>query len=363
MNIIFDFGHPGHVHLFKNTIKKLVEKGHYVFAVVRERENTVKALVENIGIEYKELHPNAKGIIPKAITMLKNDFSLLMISKKIRPDILVSMTSPYSAQISSIIGKPHITFVDTEDAKLILNLTVPFTDAIVTESNYHGKIPAHKHIPLPTWRPLAYLHPKYFKPRKEVLDALNVSPNDKFFIMRFSAWDASHDWRINRDFTWEERFKIVKMLERFGYVFITSELPIPTKLSKYKLNTPPNAFHDVLAYSSGYIGEGHMTAREAVCLGKPSILVSPRGKIESALIDMKNRGFLKIIDSYKEIDLDILSFVSDKNISLQKKIYFTIGEMTDITAFLSWFIEKYPSSMEVYKEDKEKITSTFKFDG
>ncbi len=358
MNIIFDVGHPGHVHLFKNVMLNFEKRGYEILVVIRERENTVKPLVKKLELNYTEIHPNVPGILGKAITMIKNDLSLLNISKKFNPDLFISMTSPYSAQVSSIIGKPHITFTDTEDARLILNLTIPFTDVVITEKSYMGKVPNKKHISLPTWRPLAYLHPKYFTPNSEVPDMLGVSKDDKYFIMRFSAWDASHDWRIQRDFGWEERYKMVKMLEKEGYVFITSELPLPAKLEKYKLKTPPHLFHDVLAFSSGYVGEGHMSAREAVCLGIPSILISPRAELESVIMDLVNNGYIMLFHNYSALQSknfnELFKFRKDRVIN-------EIGNLVDFNKFLMWFIENYPESMEEYRHDLEKVISKFKF--
>ncbi len=359
MRVLFDLGHPGHVHLFKHVIKMLKDRGHDISIVVRERENAVKVLLERLNMSYIELYPNAKGIIPKAITMIKNDLKLLKITKKINPDILISMTSPYSAQVSKIIGKPHITFADTEDAKLIIKLTEPFTDIFITEECFKYKFPKNKHISLPTWRPLAYLHPKYFEPDKKVLDYLNISQYDKFFIVRFSAWDASHDWRLSLDITWEEREKIIKSLSRLGEVFISSEEKIIGKIPYGKpLDIPPYMFHDALAFSSGYIGEGHMSAREAVCLGIPSILISPRAKLESVILHLSDKGFLKIFNSYKELNNEnITNLLTPKKDIIKNEI----KNLVDIPEFLVYFIENYPYSRDEYIKNKDKIIEKFKF--
>jgi len=361
MRILFDVGHPGHVHLFKNIIKFLIKYNNDILIVVRERENSVSSLLKKLELRYINIYPNTPGRIRKAVTMIKNDISLLHITTKVfPPDIIVGM-SPSSAQISAIKDIPHITYMDTEDAKYVISLITPFTDAIITEDSYMGKLPKNKHISLHTWRPLAYLHPRYFKPSSEILDELNLSKDDKFFIMRFSAWDASHDWRIKRDIGWEDRYKIVKTLEKEGEVLISSELPLPKNLKKYEIKINPIYFHDLLAFSSGYIGEGHITAREAIALGKPAILVSPRGKIEGAHRNLEKKGFLKIVESYHQVTPKLLEFITQNN-DFHEKVDREIKNFVDLTEFFVWFIENYPESFNIMRENpgyQERFKWTF----
>ena len=41
MRVLFDMGHPAHVHLFKNIIKKLTADGHEVKITARDKEVTL----------------------------------------------------------------------------------------------------------------------------------------------------------------------------------------------------------------------------------------------------------------------------------------------------------------------------------
>ena len=38
-----------------------------------------------------------------------------------------------------------------------------------------------------------YLHPKYFKPNKNILKKLNLTNKEKYVVLRLVSWDASHD--------------------------------------------------------------------------------------------------------------------------------------------------------------------------
>ena len=41
MKILFDFGHPAHVHLFRNLINKVTNEGGEVLATTRDKDVTV----------------------------------------------------------------------------------------------------------------------------------------------------------------------------------------------------------------------------------------------------------------------------------------------------------------------------------
>lgn len=71
MRIIFDLGHPAHVHLFKYTMRNLEEHGHSIKICVRERENIVGNLLDYYGFEYQNIERNIPGLFNKAITMIK----------------------------------------------------------------------------------------------------------------------------------------------------------------------------------------------------------------------------------------------------------------------------------------------------
>ncbi len=115
---------------------------------------------------------------------------------------------------------------------------------------------------------LAYLHPNRFTPDPSVLDDLNLARNEKFIIIRFISWAASHDIGLKGI---QDQVKFVKELERFGRVFISSEKTTNKELDKYKLKIAPEKFHSLLSFAQLYIGEGGTIATEASVLGTPAI--------------------------------------------------------------------------------------------
>ena len=60
MKVLFDLGHPAHVHYFKNLIELLQKHGHKVLVIARKKDVTQKLLKNYkilINLEEKALKP------------------------------------------------------------------------------------------------------------------------------------------------------------------------------------------------------------------------------------------------------------------------------------------------------------------
>lgn len=356
MRFLFDLGHPAHVHLFKHTIRNLEKNGHEIKVCVRERENIVGKLLDLNGLKYQNIERNAPGLLNKAIFMLKNDYRLFNISRKFNPDIFVSITSPYSAQVSKLTGKPFIAFTDSEPTGLILSLTLPFTDTVITPVGLKRDF-GKKQIRINGFKELAYLHPHWFKPDSSILDMLGVSKNEKYVILRFNSFDSSHDIGI-KGFSLEDKRRLVKELEKFARVFISSELELQGCLRNYAIKITPHKMHDALCYASLLVGDTQTLTTEAACLGTPAIrcnsFVGPNDM--SNFIELEHNYGL--IFNYSEPEraiekaVDIIQQDGIKQV-WQKKSEKLIADKIDVTLFFTWFIENYPESFETMKDNPD----------
>ena len=352
MKILFEANHPAHVHFFKNTIWNLEDRGHDVLIEARDKEITL-ALLEAYGLNYKVVGPHYKSLVKKAYGLVKTDLKLLKIAKTFKPDILVGRGSPYLAHLSMLINKPYIAFVDTEHARLVGFLSRPFVDVYCMPSCFKGKIDPKKDVRYNGYKELAYLHPNYFKPDPSVLDELGVSKDDKFIIMRFVSWDASHDiGEYGIDLKTKQRF--VKELEKYCRVFMTSEANLGKKFEKYKIRVPPERIHDLLYYATMYIGEGSTMATEAGLLGTPSIYISSLVGTMGNFEELEKRYGL--VYSFQESDKALdktLQLLEDANLktSWQKKREKLLNEKIDVTKFMTEFIENCTESF--YKRKHE----------
>lgn len=340
MKILFDIGHPAHVHFFKNAIWALKEKSHDVMITARDKEVSLN-LLDAYGLPYINLGKNQKGLFNKAIGMLKIDYKLYNVAKKFQPDVLVGVHNPYIAHVGRILKRPSITFTDTEHAKIASLITFPFTDVICTPSCFKKEL-GSKQIRYDGYHELAYLHPKYFKPDPTILENVGLQKNEKFIILRFISWNASHDVK-QQGFDLESKIQLIEKLEKYARVFISSEGEISSDLEKYQVKAPPEKMHDLLYYATMYIGEGATMATEAGILGTPSIYISSLVGTMGNFEELQNKYGLvySFNNSNSAIDLAI-EFLSSNNLKnlWQNKKEKMLNEKIDVTQFMTDFIEK-----------------------
>jgi hypothetical protein len=347
MRILIDIGHPAHVHFFKNFVWEMEKRGHIIKITARDKECTLQ-LLNAYNLSYTLLGKHHKSIFNKALGMLKLDYSLYKIGKKFKPDILTGINSPYAAHASKLLGRPYITFGDTEHANLIMWLTNPFSDVTCTPSCFKKDL-GSKQIRYDGFHELAYLHPNYFKPNPEVLAELNLAEDEKFFILRFVAWVATHDVG-HEGLSLTMKRNIIDKLKTYGKVFITSEIKLPKNLEKYKLDIiSPEKIHDLLYYATMYIGEGATMTTESGILGTPGIYISSFSSLEK----MGNLNELEkkygLVYSFNDASLALkkineLLKKNDLKREWQIKREKLLKDKIDVTKWMVDFIENYPES-------------------
>ena len=348
MRVLIDIGHPAHVHFYKNTIKELKDRGHEVLVTARDKEVTVK-LLESYGIKHIVLSSmkHGKGNLMKE--WLIRDIKLLQISQKFKPDILTGILNPSVAHASYLLNKTSIIFNDTEHATFAQKITYPFSNVICTPVCFKHDI-GKKQVRYDGFHELAYLHPNNFHPEHSILQEIGLNGSDRIILVRFVSWGASHD--IGHHGV-KNKDEFIEQLQRYGRVIISSEVPLDASLEKYKLSLTPEKLHSLLYYTSLYIGEGGTTAAEAAVLGTPAIFISSLSGTMGNFIELEEKYGL--LYSFKD-EGDALAKANEllqrsnlkdewdlkRNKMLEDKI--------DVTAFMTWFIEKYPDSFRMVKE-------------
>jgi uncharacterized protein len=270
MNIATSISHPAWAHQFRYIIKELEKKGHKVkvFAVNKDRN---LELLEKFGISYDLVgNSTGKNFFEKVYLFIAITFRIFRICKKFKPDIFIGRASPMDAINSFLFHKPHIIFEDTEHSKISLFFCKLFSTIIITPFNFQknlGKNQKRVHV----YKELFYLHPNYFTPDISVLKELNIKPDEQFILIRFVAWHASHDFGYN-GLNYENKLKAIRKFEKFGRIFITSELPLPEELEKYKINISPEKIHHLIYYATLLYGDGTTMASEAAVLGTHAVV-------------------------------------------------------------------------------------------
>jgi len=364
VKIIAMVGHPAQVHFLKNIVWNMQQNGHVIKIVAIDKDITLY-LLKAYGFDYERIGKNYSRLLGRVYGMLENEYNLLKIARKFKPDLLLGAISPDIAHVSFLIRRPYIGSLDTEHANITIQLAAPFTNVICTPSCYKGKVNPKKHVKYDGYKELAYLHPRYFKPDPAVLDDLGLSKDDKFIIMRLIAWEASHDVH-SRGFSKDFLEKAIKSLEKYGHVFITSERKLNRNLKKYKMRIPPEKIHSALYYASLYFGEGGTTAVEAALSGTPSVHVEAFKTKSGEVVDAAkiHGNFDELVNKYEMLYTfadpnhalnKALEMLQDENAKkeMKKKREKLLREKIDVTAFMTDFIENYPESFYMYQRIKK----------
>jgi len=349
MKILIDIGHPAHLHYFRNFMALMQKQGH-TFRITARKKDVTFELLKNYGIPFIDRGLGGKNLISKFLYFIKGDLIILNASKIFKPDILISFASPYLAQVSFLTGIPHIVLDDTEHNKWNHRLYVPFSDTILTPSVFYKRF-GPKHILFDSYMELNYLYPKYFNSNITGHSILNINPQEKYIVLRFISWNANHDIG-EKGLSFNYKLKLVKELSKYFRLYISSENTLPKEFQEYRLNINPIYMHHVLANASLYIGEGSTTASECSVLGTPNIYVSSLFVSNCSEQEQKyGLSFhFKNENGVLEKAKELLSIPNIKE-EWQKRRNKMLADKIDATAFLVWFIENYPDSVKVMKEN------------
>lgn len=357
MKIIIDIGHPGHVHLFRNFYKILAEKGNSPLVTVRNIL-AAKELLNLYNIPYIEIGSKSDSISGKLINQLKYDLRLRKIVNEHKIDLAIG-ASITIAHVSKISKAHSIVFDDDDDEvqPLMTKFGHPFADFILSPDALINKRKKKETIYYAGYHELAYLHPNRFSPDTDVLKEAGLKEGAKYFVLRFNSFKAHHDIGV-QGLSNENKRKLVNMLSEHGKVFITTEREIDPEFEKYKISIPAHKIHSFLAYATMFLGDSQTMTSEAVVLGVPSIRSNSFvGRISYLEEEEHEYGLtygFKPDDSERMFSkIKELLAKPDLKEEWQEKRKKMLADKIDVTAFFVWFVENYPDSVNVMRENPE----------
>jgi len=165
-----------------------------------------------------------------------------------------------------------LALTDTEHATEQHLLFKPWATVIATPTVFNRDL-GPKQVRYNSYHELAYLHPDQFTPDPLVLQTLNLTPDEPFFIVRFVAWKATHDVG-QHGFTLDQKRQLIHNLANYGRVLLSVEGDVDPDFIPLVTSFPPEIIHHLLAYAALYVGEGGTMASEAAVLGTPSVYVN-----------------------------------------------------------------------------------------
>ena len=272
MRILVDLNHPAHVHLFRNAILEWRKQGHEVVIAARDKDITLQ-LLQLYGLDYVKTAGMRPGLVAFPLGVLELDWKIWRLARRFDPDWMIG-TSFAIAHVSKLVRARSIVFA--EDAiranRWFWRLVDPFADYIATPdllNDDHGP----RHLKYPSYQKLAYLHPNRFKPDPVIYDELGLKRGQTYSVLRFVAFQASHDIGHGG---MSDNFKrdLIALLSSYGPLFISSEMPLSPLLKKYALQISPDRIHHALAFASVLVSESATMVTEAAILGTPAFYCS-----------------------------------------------------------------------------------------
>lgn len=353
MNIIFDINHPAHVHLYRNVYKMLVEDGHEVLVVVKEIPSAMK-LLDLYGIPYVSIGKKDDAIGKKGLDQLVFDRRLLKLVRQHHVDLGVgsSINIPHVSKLSRI--KSIILDDDDDEVEpLFVKFGHPFADVILSPIDTPRR--SKKTVYVNAYHELAYLHPNRFQPDPSVLKDAGVEEGEAYFILRFNAFKAHHDVGVV-GLTIENKRRLVDYLCSKGKVFITTERDIDDEFKPFQLKVSPEKAHSLIYYASMLVGDSQTMTSEAAVLGTPAIRCNTFvGRIHYLEEEEHKYGLTYGFrpnhseEMFQKIE-ELLS-MPDLKEEWQRRRQKMLSEKIDYASFLTWFIENYPDSQKLMKND------------
>lgn len=352
MKFIISIEHPAWAHQFRYIIQELQKHGHDVKVLAVNKDRDLE-LLDIFNIKYEIIsNSDGKNVLDKSFVFISTTIKIFLKSLKFKPDIFIGRASPMMAINSFLFQKPHIIFEDTERAKISLFFCKLFSRLIITPHNFLTDL-GKKQMRVDVYKEIFYLHPKRFKPDESILRQLELTPESKFIILRFVAWDASHDFAIG-GLSIKDKRKIINTLSKKYKIFISSEKELPEEFKKFQLNISPEKLHDLIYYANLVFTEGASVASESAVLGTHSIYVNP---LSAGTTDEQEEKY-QLVYNFADMKSDkalkkAWALLQKQNLKKEgkKKRQLLLVNKFDPTTWFVWFIENYPNSEKIMKEN------------
>ena len=280
VRILIEAHHPGDIHFWKFPIKELLERGHQVRLLARDRD-VMRKLVEAYDWLPATI-PTRSGRNNRfpLREMLSRQWLVARECHSFKPDVVASLFGSYS-QAAGLLGIRNVIFTDSEFQHFNHRIAHPFASEIHTPYCFYKPL-GRKQRYYKGIHELAFLDGRRYTPDCSVLEQYPNLEKGNYVVIRLSAWNTFHD--IHHSGIGESvRSFIDQIKRRWPIVISAEENELPEDLKQYAFTLPPHQFHDLLAFSRFVLTEGASTASEAACLGVPAVFINstePRGYLQ-----------------------------------------------------------------------------------
>ena len=358
MKVLIELGHPAHFHLYKNIIYNLKNNGNEVFVLIKTKD-ILQELLEKEGIQYYNILPGGRKDSKLNILwgIIIRDWRIFWFTLKHKIDLLTG-SSPHVAHIGWLLNRYSVVTGEDDDVVVPAfgKLTHPFAKEYLSPRVCNNGKFDSKSVKYESYHELAYLHPNHFTPDKRIVEKY-FSAEKPYFILRFAKLKAYHDDNIQGINT-EIAQHIIDILKPHGDIYITAERELEPQFEPYRIKINPLDMHHVMAFAQIYIGDSQTMAAEAGVLGIPFVrfndFVGRIGYLRE-LEDNYKLGFgVKTTEIHRlyQVIQDLIDMPDRKNIFQERRIKM-LSEKIDYAKFLTWFIENYPESGKIMRDNPD----------
>ena len=339
IKFLFDIGHPAHVHLFRNLIKRLIENGHDVVVGTRDKEIT-NQLLDHYKIEYISLSKPSTGKLGMIRELLVRDWKLLKLHKKHQFNFAIG-TSVSIGHLSFLSTKKLLSFNFNEDddatVPLYAWIAYPFCSKIINPDCVEFNRWKKKRVLVNSYHELAYLHPNNFTPDPSILKKYNLTEKG-YVIARFSALEAHHDSDaegISREL-WG---RIEAELNQRGLQIIKSV----EKEKSHSIDLWD--MHHILAFAKIIISDSQTMTIEGAVLGVPAVRVNTFFGLSTVIKELEEKYELALgfhPDEEEQAFSQIKALLSDDTLDekwANKKDTF-LRDKIDLNNWMNEFLDK-----------------------
>ena len=369
MNIGIFLGHPAHFHMLKHAAKAWTANGHKVFFAIKQKD-ILEQLLRDAGLDYTIIREGrGKGKISMMLSVVKMEWRMCKFLRRNKIDVLIGTTLSFAARY---IARKPVVVMNEDDAAVVplyAKIVYPFASNILAPIVCNNGKWDTKSTKYPGYHELAYLHPNHFTPDPKIVEAYGIDTSKPYFVMRFASLNAHHDSGI-KGINTDIAERLVKILEPFGTIYITSERPLEPQFEKYRIKINPLDMHHVMAFASLYIGDSQTMAAEAGVLGVPFVRFNDFVGRIGYLRELEDKYQLGYgIKASAEGSVDALCERVETLVSMpsaERKATFAarrekmLSDKVDCAKFLTWFIENYPQSADQTRNANEAFWSRFK---
>ena len=356
MQIGIFLGHPAHFYIFKNVFKSFDKRG-IKFSIVIKKKDILEELLKNSGYSYTIIREGRSDAKPGMLfSVVKMELGMINFIKENKIKFLIGSTLSFAARMISGI---NVVAVGEDDAIVVPNyskLVYPFVNNILSPVVCDNGKWNKKSIKYNSYHELAYLHPNHFTPDIKVVEKY-FHADTPYFIIRFAKLNAHHDVGIKGINTAIAQ-KFIDILKPHGDIYITSERELEPQFEQYRIKINPVDMHHVMAFAQFYIGDSQTMAAEAGVLGVPFIRFNDFvGRISylRELEEVYELGYgvkTNEVDRLYKIVTELIAMPDRAEVFAQRRQKM-LSEKIDYAQFLTWFIENYPESARIMKENPD----------